>query len=225
MIPHTVQKGTVESIAKQYIDAQLTIPSSEKYDLQIYKEQLNNDDKMDAIITVNRLEFALNEAAASNKTAKMAEIGFMGNYNYLFFYDGKSSQITSHMLVSSSPYAPLKIHFNNITSERYKDILVDFRVLNASFRDFYTINNQGLTKIFEWKNFDGLGSGKPEAFHFEYDKGTLSDRKDILVKSATYTQPTNIKDIYTYEPTLTFSNELIYRFFYHPETDKYMTRK
>ena len=224
-IPQTIQKGTVESIAKQYINAQLTIPSSEKYELEIYKEQLNNDNNLDAIVTVNRLEFALNEAASSSKTAKMAEIGFMGNYNYLFFYDGKSKQITSQILVASSPYSPLKINFENITSPHYKDVLVDFRVLNASFRDFYTINNLSLIKIFEWKNFDGLGGGKTEAFHFEYDKGTLSNRKDILVKKATYTQPKNIKDIYTFEPTLIYSNELAFRFFYHPETDKYMTRK
>ncbi len=216
---------SIEEIAKRYVEANLSIPATEDYDMQIFKAKLNEDDSQDAIITVNRLKYAVNNAVSSEKTAKLAEIGLMGNYNYLFVYDGALKQVISQLAIPSSPYAKLKVNFEKITTEQYNDVLVDYRVLNASFRDFFTMTNGVLSRFFQWKNYDGVGGGKVEAYQFEYKQGTLSQQKDILIIKASFTQPKELDDIYTFEPKLICSNELIYRFFYHPETKKYMTRK
>ena len=217
--------STVESMAKSHIEAKLNIPSGEKYTYHIYKEHLDSDNKIDAIITVNRKQFALHKAAESNKTAKSAETGFMGKYNYIFYYDGGLNMISPEIEVPSSAVCELKILFENITSDAYKDIIIDYRIMDASFYDFLTVNNHSPERIFQWKHFEGLDNNGPvEAFHFEYTDGTVNPRKDILVKKSILNKPKKEVDRFTFVPELTPTDELVYRFFYLPEQGKYVTQ-
>ena len=216
---------SVESMAKRHIESKLLIPATEKYRYHIYKEHLDGDNEIDAIITVNRLEYAMDRASKSKKTAQQAGIGFMGNYNYIFYYDGGLNAISPQMDIPSSPLAELKVSFENIQSEAYKDVIVDFRILNASYKDFYTISNHTPQHVFQWKNYDGLKSVESEAYYFEFGEGTLGPVKDILVKKAVLVQPAGEIDLYSYEPEIKKTDELVHRFFYHPATGKYMTKK
>jgi hypothetical protein len=186
---------------------------------------LDGDDKMDAIITVNRLQFALDEAAKSDNSAKRAEFGFMGNHNYMFYYDGGLDKISPQIAIPSTPQAELKVSFENVSSDAYKDILIDFRVRNASYKDFYTVSNHTPRRIFQWKNFDGLGSDVSEAFTFKIEEGAVGLQKDILVMKANIVQPKKKVDLFTFEPELTETNELVHRFFYNDQMGKYVTLK
>lgn len=225
VVPKVEGNQSVEQMAKRHMESQLSIPATEKYTYHIYKAHLDEDEKIDAIISLNRLNFAMNEASSSNKTSKNAEIGFMGNYNYIFFFDGGLNKISPPIAIPSSPLAELKIAFENIHSDSYKDVLVDFRVLNGSFKDYYTVSNHIPRRVFQWKNYDGLKSEINEAYTFDYAEGTMGFVKDILVKKATLIQPTKDIDIYKYDPVLEESDEIVYRFFYHPDQGKYMTQK
>lgn len=220
-----IEKGSLEDIIEQHIEGNLQIPATEDYSFKIYKEHLDGDDKMDAIITVNRLQFALNEAAKSDNSAKRAEFGFMGNYNYIFFYDGGLDKISPQIAIPSTPQAELKVSFEHVSSSAYKDILIDFRVRNASYKDFYTVSNHTPRRIFQWKNFDGLGSKINEAYTFKIEEGAVGLQKDILVMKANIVQPTEKVDLFTFEPELKESNELVHRFFYNDQMGKYVTLK
>ena len=96
----------------------------------------------------------------------------MGNFNYLFFFDGKLDMLSPPLAIPSSPLVPLSVSFENISSPNYKDILIDFRIRNASYKDFYTVSNHTPRRIFQFKNFDGLGTKLTEAYHFEYGAGS-----------------------------------------------------
>ncbi len=219
-------KLPLEQMVKRHIEGKLSIPANENYSYKIYRAHLDGDTLEDAIITVNRLSFAMNEANASKNTAKQAELGFMGNYNYIFFFDGGLHMISPPIAIPSSPLAPLKVEFENISSPDFKDILVHFRILNASYMDVYTIGNHIPRRIFQWKNFDGLNSTKNvEAFTFEFVEGTTGPVKDILVKKAELIQPKNEINIYEYSPEIKGTNEIVHRFFYIPKEGKYLTQK
>jgi hypothetical protein len=215
----------LETRARRHVESRLGINGTEKYTIEIYRENLDGDQIIDAIITVNRLEYAFNEAAQSKNPSKNAELGFMGNYNYMFYYDGRLDKISPEINIPSSPNAMLKVQFESIASENYKDILVDYRVLNASFRNFYTVIEHTPRHVFQWKVFDGLNKQEKEAYHFVYDRGTLSSQKDIVVMKAKMKDPGKVKDMYTFEPELIPTSEEIYRFFYFPKEGKYMTKK
>ena len=219
------QLGSLEDRIKRHIESSLTIPATEHYTYKIYKENLDGDAKQDAIISVNRLEFAMNEASKSKNPAKQAEIGFMGNHNYIFYYDGGLDQLSPYIPIPSSPNAALKIQFENITSSSYKDILIDFRIVNGCFRDFLTVVNHTPQQIFQWKVFDGINKPKTEAYSFKFEQGKLSDSKDILVLKANFKQDQKVENIYAYEPKIEESNDLLYRFFFYPKEGKYITMK
>ena len=215
----------LETKAKRHAEARLGISPTEKYSIKIYSENLDGDEQPDAIITLNRVEFAKNYASKSKNPVKHAELGFMGNYNYLFYYDGGLDKISPEIPVPSSANAPLKVSFEHIASEKFKDILIDYRVLNASFRNFYTVIEHTPRQVFQWKVFDGLNKTEKEAYHFNYAEGTIGPQKDILVMKATMKDPGKVADIYSFEPEITPTSEQLYRFFYYPREGKYMSKK
>ena len=82
-------------------------------------------------------------------------------------------------------------------------------------------------RIFQRKNFDGLGTSESECFVFDYVLGSYSESKDILIKKGVLgTIPKNA-DLFIYEPTITAAKkqETLFNFFYLPKTGKYVTKK
>jgi hypothetical protein len=223
--PETATKKlSVEEQAKAHIMRALSIPANEKFTYTIYKEHLDGDDKIDAIITLNRFENAKSDAAKSPNPALYSKFGYMGYYNFIFYYDGELNLISPQIVVASNANVPLKVSFENVYSLAYKDAIVEYHVSNAGFREYFTIVNHTPKSYFKWKNFDGILKGKQEAFTFGYSDGTMGPLKDILIYKANFQQPSAGTDPNTYEPKLAASKELAYRFFYHTETDKYMTK-
>ena len=158
----------VEAIAKRFVDAKLEILPSEKYKLEIHKSQLDGDNYEDAVVTVNRYNFAVEKAAQSKNPGKVAEIGYMGPYNYLFYYDGATGTMSGPMEIPSTPISPLKVSFEKVMSDAFSDVVVTYRIRNSCFKHIYTIQNQKPRLVFGWKMFDGSGTPDAKAVHFVY---------------------------------------------------------
>ena len=216
---------TLEQMVERHIKSCLSIPATEHFSYKIYKEQLDGDDKLDAIIAVNRLEYALLEAEKAPNSAKQAEIGFTGNYNYVFYYDGERNQISPPIMISSSPHSKLTVKFENLFSEGFKDIIVDYKIRNSAFRDVFTVTNHVPMQVFQWKIYDRLGEKDPEATYFEYGEGSYSLAKDILIYNGTLENADQGKDIYNFEPKISKKGNLLYRFFYYDQLGKYCIKK
>ncbi|MEY5001433.1 MAG: hypothetical protein RLZZ211_1469 [Bacteroidota bacterium] len=222
--PPTKGKQSLTNYADRMVRAKLGIQANEKFELKIYRAQLDADGIEDAVITVNRLDFAMKEAMASANPAKRAELGFMGNFNYFFFFDGKLDMLSPPIAIPSSPLLPLQVSFENISSSNYKDILIDFRIRNASYKDFYTVSNHTPRRIFQFKNFDGLGTTITEAYHFEYGAGSYGPQKNIFVMEAKLEALPNGADKNTFMPQLKPLEKIKYTFFYLESEAKYATK-
>ena len=216
---------SLEEYAKRHVEATLRIPANEKYSLKIYKENLDGDNKQDAIIAVNRLKFAMDEASHNENPAKRVELGFMGNFNYIFYYDGGMDLISPQINVPSSPLLPLDIIFENVSSNDYKDIIVNYRIRNASYRDYYMIKNHTPQHVFQWKNFDGMGTSNVEAFTFSYEQGKVAEPKNIVIHRAKLGNIPKNADLNTFIPTITATKQLERMFFYLPSQATYVTEK
>lgn len=216
---------TVEEMAQSHIQAKLSIPSTEKYTFKIYKEHLDGDNKIDAIITVNRLNYALEEAVKSSHTAKRAEVGFIGNYNYIFFFDGGLNQISPPMAVPSTPYSELKVHFENLTSAAYKDILIDYKIMNSSYRNYYSVMEHSPTQVFQWKTYGNIGKEDEEILFLELSEGTIGLAKDILIYEGNLDNASELKDVYKFDAKISKKGKLLHRFFYFENERKYFTKK
>lgn len=219
-----VKKLPFDKRFKKEIESKLLIPANEKYSFNVYKDFLNLDDVKDAVITVNRLDFALSEATKSDNTAQIAEAGYTGNYNFFFFYDGKTDQISNPIAVASSPQVPLELKLENIQSDFFKDITITYRIRNSAFKNYYLIANGNIQLMFQWKLFDAIGTPTPEANYLEYEKGSYNEFKDIVIykgKIKNYSRIVN--DVYKYTPVIEKDGQKLYRFFFDKRTLKYST--
>lgn len=218
---------SIEEKIVRHIEGNLSIPRTEKYSYKIYKERLNDDDSLDYIITVNRLQKALDEAIESNNIAKRAEMGYMGNFNYFFYMDGLTKEITPAIAVPSSPYAELEVIFDHIKTEAYFDFMIDFRIRNSKFRRFYTVIDDTPRQTFEAKIFDRLGETNPEAYIVKFVPGSFSLAKDIWIYKGILE---NVKvnspnDVYAINPKITPTEELERKWFFSDTQNKYFTEK
>ncbi|MGB1729293.1 MAG: hypothetical protein ACPHF2_04810, partial [Crocinitomicaceae bacterium] len=159
----------------------LFISEKENYEIMVFKEYLNQDSIIDAIITINRLAFAEQKAQESEQPIKAKEIGYMGPFNAFYFYNGATNQISNPIVVPSSPLVNLKINFENISNNEYKDVLVDYRIRNSSTRQVYFLYGMVPSLVFEHTIFDELGTNNKVAYSFNYKPGTQSEIKNILL--------------------------------------------
>lgn len=218
---------SMKKAVEMHIRRELSISADQPIDYQIYRENCDGDDSLDAVIAINLLDRALDEAIKSGKVAKLAEIGFMGNYNFILYRDGFSGKFGSVMPIASSPKSKLVVSFEHIRSEKQKDILVDYRVLNASYRNFYTIINAHPKQVNQVKLFDALGTKDAVAFAVEYEPGMISNSKDIVLYQGSFTNPTFVAsdEVYTYIPKITKTNRMVERWFFNPQDMKYYLKK
>lgn len=216
-----------EELIKRNVESRLSIKGNEDYSLNVFEGKINGDETPDKVITVNLLDRALKEAIESGNVVKRAELGYMGSYNYLFFMDGDTKEITEPIAVASSPHAKLNVHFENVRTDAYQDIMVDFRVRNSCFRRFYTMINNQPRQTFEMKIFDGLGTSITEAYYPRFEKGSYSLAKDIVVykgilEDMTFDDPMGI---YSANPEIKETNVVERRWFYNDHERKYFTEK
>ena len=217
-------KTFIDQVLHNHFKKTLLINENEKYSYEIYKEHLNGDSIIDAVITLNRLEYAKQKAEESGNPTKAEKIGFMGPFNAFFLFDGKSNTLSSPLVVPSSPLLPLKVSFENITSIDFKDILIDFRIRNSSFKEVYFIINKFPKLVFEWTNFDGLGTPNEEAYVFDFKAGTNVIKDIIIYEGKIDNLPPNTNPL-TYEPKIINQNKKIKTFFYSKSKGKYFTSK
>jgi hypothetical protein len=214
----------VDSVVRSFVELSIQTLPNENYTYEIYQASLNPDQITDAIISVNRCAYAKEKAESSGYLSQAENVGFMGPFNLFIFYDGASNTFTMPVPVPSSPLLPLSISFENISSNRHKDLVVDFRIRNSSYKEIYFLFNNKPSKVFQWKNFDGLGTKESEAYSFEFNPGNGRVR-DIVVYNAQIKAPKAEIDPFVYKPEILNSTELMKNFFYVPAQGKYFSTK
>ncbi len=220
------QNLSFEERAERHLTGSLSIPATENITIQYYKAHLNADNSEDAIVVLNRLEHAKEQVAKLPNAKYISQMGYMGNYNYFVFYDGALDKFSVPIATPSSALVPLKVNFENISSDTYSTLTIEYRVNNAAFKNFYFLDRGVLQKVFQTKIYDYIGTPNPEAFYIEYAKGSISTAKDFLVyegKIKDYTP--NIENVYVYDPIIEKKEnaKLVLKWFYNPSIAAYMT--
>ena len=211
----------------QEIRTGLTIGVDEKFDTTTVFEHLNDDGIKDAVITINLLERAKLDASKSKNPAKVAEMGYAGPYNFIMIFDGATKRFTHPTIIQSSPKSELEIKFCNIESMRFKTIIVQYRLMNAAFWTWMSLETGKPVKMFQWNVFDKIGEEIPEAQVIEYKPNLASTKEDIIIydgKILNYS-PSKIVDKTKYTPIIEKIGAEKYHFFYDPTQHTYMIPK
>ena len=217
-------KKYIDQIVHQHFQKTLFLLNDEDYTYEIHEAHLNNDTLKDAIITVNRLNLAKSKAEQSGKLNKAIALGYMGPFNAFFFYNGLTDKISAPIVIPSSPLLPLRVSFENIVSMDFKTILIDYRIRNSSHKRIYFLINERPELVFDWMNFDGLGSQQQEAYNFTFYDSKNSVKNIRITESKISAIPEN-SNLFTYEPQLIKTKKIVKEFFYIDTKGKYFTLK
>lgn len=217
---------TFEERAKRAIEADLKINASEEYDLQIHKAYIDRDTLEDAVILVNRKQWAFERAEKNENLNFAKKIGFTGPYNNVFVYLGKYDKFISTPNVGSSAEYSLEVNFEVITTPSQKDFYVDYRIRNSLHRNYYTVRNDRVFLTLNCPVFDKIGDLKPVAYSIQHRESTVRLSKDIALyhgEIANY-NPSKIENVNNYSPDQIISTDELYVFFIFDEkTMSYVT--
>jgi len=219
----TEAPGKTSAGIERYIQTKLDLTTADKYDLVTYEQELTGDDSTDLIITVNLLDRALNEAVKLNREERMKEMGYMGYYNYVFFVDGETKEISEGFVVPSSPMYPLKVNFEKVLGTPKMDVTIDYRVRNMQRRKFLTVTNNQLVEVCQAVIFDGFGTSETVAYDIRYEEGTFNDFNDIVEYRAELDNRIipNLDSTYYFDPAVIPTDNEVRRWHYSPGQGKY----
>lgn len=215
-----------EQIAERHVEADLKIPGNEEYSMKLYPENLNGDDSLDYIITVNRFNKAMDDAVASDKVAKMAEIGYTGKHNFFYYMDGATKTISTGMAIASSPYAELDVSFEYITTGKHKDFMIDYHIMDSYFRNYYTIVNNTPDEILRSELFLQLGKPKQLGYAIEFIPGD-GEARDVVVYEAELGEYKAEKpeDLHTASPERIKTDKVALHWKYNPVSGNYYLKQ
>ena len=224
----TEDKNEVQATPKnfgEFIERELRLSPLDDYTVESYVEECTGDGKSDTVYTVNLLALALREAEESGNVIRRIEMGYMGNYNYLVVKDGMSGKYSRPVPIPSSPQAKLEIQFAPIVNGEHNDIIVDYRIRNSGFRAYFSMLKGIAIQVFQYMVFDGAGTSNPEAFYAQYEPGSQSDARDIVIYEGYYEnqQFTDPDEVYAFKPEIKQSMVEVRRWFFRPNEYKYFT--
>lgn len=218
--------ASFEEQAKLFIEENQRINKNEKYSFEIIKGKFNNDEYEDAVIAVNRYEYAVEKASKSPNPSRRAEIGFMGYENFFYFFDGATQDFNSKpTLIQSTPVVPLKISSEKITSSTKQDLIVEYRIRNSARINIYNFSKQKSFLTFNWKKFDGFGTDEHISNVFEFEDSKNLNSKNIKIFKGLITNNKKVKNHDKEDAKIRKENKLLHTFYFDKRINKYVTIK
>lgn len=207
-----------EKIARQ-VELELDINAAEEYDLQIKKEYINPDTLQDALILVNRKQWAHERAEKADNIDFIKQTGFVGPYNNVFVKLGGVDKLLKAPTVGSGADEKLDSKFLTLTSEAHKDFYVNYRIRNSMHRNYYSVRKDRLYLTFSCPVFDSIGEPNPRVFAIQHEESSVRIAKDIALyegKIVGY-DPSKIEDPNTYQPRQIIPLKDLYVYFIFDE--------
>ncbi len=214
-------EGDLKQKANRHVTTTLSIPSSEKFTLEVFEAHLDDDGVIDAIVTVNRKNKAIDDAADSPNTPQIVEMGYMGNYNLLFHYDGAKNTFSKPVPIGSSAMVPLKVTFANIQSEFFKDAIVEYRIRDGAYHNYFFVQNGTIQLVLQHPVYSGFADPEGKYYVANFEAKTSSNVKDIVVFKGEYTGPIPEDKLAIFSPNISMLKEEAFRFVYLPQKRKY----
>jgi hypothetical protein len=222
----SVFQPNFEAFVRRKVEAELGISAVEKYDLQIHLAHLDKDTITDAVILINRKQFALDKAQKESKEKFLENTGYTARENYVYVFKGGSGKILSTPPVGSSIFHPLTVEFEEISTPGQNDFWVAYRLRNSLFRNYYTMRGEKLFLTLNCPVFDEIGNKEPEAYYIEHRSVATRIAKDIVIykgKIKDY-DPSTIVDINNFTPSEIIPTDYIDVYFiFDPDRKTYVT--
>lgn len=222
----TVDSDNFESFVRRKVESNLKIDASENYDLKIIEAYLDKDTLKDALILINREEFAIKKAKKEDKEKILKSFGYTASENYIYVFRGASQKVLTTPGIGSSIYHMLEAGLGELTSPGQNDFWVDYRFRNSMFRNYYTMRGDKLFLTLNCPIFDNIGEQEPDAYFIEHREVEARISKDIAIYEGGILNydPSKIEDTYNFTPdSIVKKDDVFVYFIFDPSRNKFVT--
>lgn len=212
-------KQMSEAYIKRQVESQLKITATEDYAIEIKYEYINSDTIKDALILVNRKEYALSHVKSKDTERFFEKTGKTGPYNYVFVKLGGKKSLISTTPVGSNVEYDLNATFLELTSKANKDFYVEYRIRNSLQRNYYTVRNNSIHLTFSCPVFDEIGEKEPRVYDIRHEISSVRLSKDIAMYHAKIKDynSNDIADPFDYKPEEIIASDDLYVYFIFDE--------
>lgn len=222
-----VQVDFDEQQIKDLIIRRIKIEPTDIAVFEMHKAHLNADAFEDAYVVLNLANRAKRDMEKSANPARFHDSGYIGDYNFIYVWDGKTRTLGTAFKLAGNGLIPLKVTTSNFLDPGYKSISAEYRVKNSTFETFFMNRNGQLIPVFSYTKVDMIGTPEMKVTTHVFKENPEKIEKDILIvrgELSGYDQNEaalnkNSYDVGLIKPT----NEVIYHFFFDERSKKYAT--
>jgi hypothetical protein len=216
-----------ENEIREHIVLRLKLMPEDIGSFEMVRAHLNADGEEDGVVYLNLAPKAKRDMETSSNPARFQDAGYIGDYNFLFVWDGASQTLGAPFKLVGNGLVPLRVSLINLLDFGYKNITARYRVQNSVFETYFMNRGGSLIPIFSFLIVDQIGTDgmQPYVHQLEVNPGQLE--KDIVIYEGAWTDYD--KDAAAYAKNeypigkIENTGKEIYRFFFDPRSGKYAT--
>lgn len=222
-----VELNFEEAALKDLIQRRIKIENGDIGSFEIHRTHLNADAIEDGYVVMNLAPRAKKDMEKSANPARFQDMGYIGDYNFIYVWDGKSRTLGTAFILKGNGLTPLKVTASNFLDPGYKSLSAEYRVQNSTFETFFMNINGQLIPVFSYNKVDLIGTPEMTVNTHIFAENPAQIEKDILIVKG------ELRDYNETEAALNKNNydvgyikptdEVVYRFFYDERSRKYAT--
>ncbi len=194
---------------------------------EMHRAHLNADADEDGYVVMNLAPRALRDMEKSSNPARFKDMGYIGDYNFIYVWNGKTRTLGTAFKLSGNGLIPLKVTASNFLDPGFLALSAEYRVQNSTFETFFRNINGQLIPVFSYAKVDGIGTPEMQVTTHRFEENPSNIEKDIVIVKGLLTNYNeteaatnrNSYDVGKILPT----DSIVYRFFYDESSKKYAT--
>lgn len=222
-----VQLDFDEQQIKDLIIRRIKIEPTDIAVFEMHKAHLNADAAEDGYVVLNLGNRAKRDMEKSANPARFHDAGYIGDYNFIYVWDGKTRTLGTAFKLVGNGLTPLKVTASNFLDPGYKSISAEYRVQNSTFETFFMNRNGQLIPVFSYTKVDLIGTPEMQVTTHKFQENSEKIEKDIVIvkgELSGYNENEAALNKNSYDVgSIKATNEVIYHFFFDDRSKKYAT--
>lgn len=216
-----------EEPLRNFVLTKLMLNPEDIGSFEMKRAHLNADGAEDGIVVINLAPKAQRDMERSSNPARFHDAGYIGDYNFIFIWDGATQTIGTAFKLVGNGLVPVEVNLVNLLDPGYKTVTARYRVQNSVFQTYFKNVNGSLIPVFSYLIVDQMGTDKMQVYHHALEENPKQIEKDIVIYEGIWTgydaQAVALnRNAYPLGQIEPFSKD-VYRFFYDAQSGKYAT--
>jgi hypothetical protein len=216
-----------EGDLKESVLSKLKLNPDDIGSFEMKRAHLNADGQEDGYIFINLAPKAKRDMENSSNPARFHDAGYIGDYNYIFVWDGATQKIGTPFKLVGNGLIPLEVALVNLLDPGFKTITAQYRVQNSVFQTYFLNVGGSLIPVFSYLIVDQLGTDDMQVYFHKLEENPGQLEMDIVIYEGLWSDYDKEKAAFAKNDyalgKISSTGKEIYRFFFDPRSGKYAT--